>query len=83
MDHLSNISGANLAALANSIAIFINKNYSISDIAKFIAFFTSTADILSLLVLDKAESIIDDSPSNISPSNDNGVNCDKTSDIYS
>ena len=54
MDHLTNVSGADLAALANSIALFINKNYSITDIAKFVAFFTSIADILSLLVIDKA-----------------------------
>ena len=55
MDNLSNVSGAELAALANSIALYINKNFSIADIAKFIAFFTSIADILSLLVIDKAE----------------------------
>ena len=55
MDHLSHVSGAELAALANSIALFINNNYSIADIAKFIAFFTSIADILSLFVIDKAE----------------------------
>lgn len=55
MDHLSNISGSDLAALANSIALFINKNYSVADIAKLIAFFTSIADILSLLVIDKVE----------------------------
>lgn len=55
MDNLSNVSGAELAALANSIALYINKSFSIADIAKFIAFFTSIADILSLLVIDKAE----------------------------
>ena len=55
MDHLSHVSGAELAALSNSIALFINNNYSIADIAKFIAFFTSIADILSLFVIDKAE----------------------------
>lgn len=60
MDHLSNISGSDLASLANSIALFINKNYSIADIAKFVAFFTSIADILSLLVIDK---VVDDSDS--------------------
>ena len=60
MDHLSNISGSDLAALANSITLFINKNYSIADIAKFVAFFTSIADILSLLVIDK---VVDDSDS--------------------
>ncbi len=55
MNRLSNVSGAELNALANSIAFFINNNYSIADIAKLIAFFTSIADILSLLVIDKAE----------------------------
>ena len=55
MDHLSHISGAELTALANSIALFINQNYSVADIAKLIAFFTSIADILALLVIDKAE----------------------------
>ena len=54
MNRLSNVSGAELNALANSIAFFINNNYS-ADIAKLIAFFTSIADILSLLVIDKAE----------------------------
>ena len=55
MNRLSNVSGAELNALANSIAFFTNNNYSIADIAKLIAFFTSIADILSLLVIDKAE----------------------------
>ena len=55
MDHLSNVSGAELTALANSIALFINNNYSVADITKLIAFFTSIADILALLVIDKAE----------------------------
>ena len=55
MDHLSNVSGAELTALANSIALFINNNYSVADITKLIAFFTSIADILSLLVIDRAE----------------------------
>ena len=55
MNRLSNVSGAELNALANSISFFINNNYSIADIAKLIAFFTSIADILSLLVIDKAE----------------------------
>ncbi len=63
MDHLSNISGSDLAALANSIALFINKNYSVADIAKFVAFFTSIADILSLLVIDK---VVEDSDSSTS-----------------
>ncbi len=55
MSHLSNVSGAELTALANSIALFINNNYSVADITKLIAFFTSIADILALLVIDKAE----------------------------
>ena len=55
MDHLSNVSGAELTALANSIALFINNIYSVADITKLIAFFTSIADILALLVIDKAE----------------------------
>ena len=60
MDCLSNISGADLAALANSIAIFINNNYSVADIAKLVAFFTSIADVLSLLVIDKVNNNIED-----------------------
>ena len=60
MDCLSNISGADLAALANSIAIFINNNYSVADIAKLVAFFMSIADVLSLLVIDKVEKNIED-----------------------
>lgn len=63
MDCLSNVSGAELTALANSIALFISETYSIEDIAKFVAFFTSTADILSLLALDKVENITNDLPS--------------------
>lgn len=55
MSHLSNVSGAELTALANSIALFINNNYSVADITKLIAFFTSIADILALLVIDKVE----------------------------
>ena len=55
MNHLSNISGAELTALANSIALYINKNYSITDTAKLIAFFTSIADILALLIIDRAD----------------------------
>ena len=55
MEHLPNVSGAELTALANSIALFINNNYSVADITKLIAFFTSIADILALLVIDKAE----------------------------
>ena len=55
MNNLENISGAELNALANSIALFISKNYSITDIAKLVAFFTSIADILALLAIDKAE----------------------------
>ena len=52
---LSNISGAELAALANSIALYINNNFSIADTSKLIAFFTSIADILALLVIDRAD----------------------------
>ena len=52
---LSNISSAELVALANSIALYINKNFSTIDIAKLIPFFTSIADILALLVIDKAD----------------------------
>lgn len=58
MNHLSNVSGAELTALANSIALFINNNYSVADIAKLIAFFTSIADILALLSVDKDENEI-------------------------
>lgn len=65
MDYLANVSGAELTALANSIALYINKNYSIADIAKLIAFFTSIADILALLVIDKADEEINDSDFNI------------------
>lgn len=60
MDCLSNISGADLAALANSIAIFINNNYSVADITKLVSFFMSIADILSLLVIDKVNNNIED-----------------------
>ncbi len=60
MDCLSNISGADLAALANSIAIFINNNYSVADIAKLVSFFMSIADVLSLLVIDKVNNNIED-----------------------
>ena len=66
MDCLSNISGADLVALANSIAIFINNNYSVADIAKLVAFFTSIADVLSLLVIDKVEKNIEDVSSDTS-----------------
>ena len=60
MDYLSNVSGAELAALANSIALYIYKNYSVTDIAKLVAFFTSIADILSLLAVDKVDDAIED-----------------------
>ena len=66
MDCLSFIFGADLAALANSIAIFINNNYSVADIAKLVAFFTSIADVLSLLVIDKVEKNIEDVSSDTS-----------------
>ncbi len=55
MDSLSNVSGAELTALANSLALYFSKNYSISDIAKLVAFFTSLADILALLAVDKVD----------------------------
>lgn len=55
MDCLSNVSGAELNALANSIALYISKNFSVSDIAKLVAFFTSIADILSLLAIDEVD----------------------------
>lgn len=58
MNNLSNLSGAELTALANSIALYINNNYSVNDIAKLIAFFTSIADILALLSVDKDENEI-------------------------
>lgn len=53
MDRLSNVSGCELNALANSIAIYINNNFSVSDIAKFIVFFTAVADILALISIEK------------------------------
>ena len=59
MDCLSNVSGAELAALANSIAIYISKNYSVTDVAKFVAFFTSLGDILALLAVDKVDDNLD------------------------
>ena len=52
MDCLSNISGAELAALANTISICISKNFSKDDIAKLVVFFTALADILALLDID-------------------------------
>ncbi len=58
MNNISNLSGAELTALANSIALYINNNYSVNDIAKLIAFFTSVADILALLSVDKDENEI-------------------------
>ncbi len=59
MNYFSNISGVQLTALANSIAIYISNNFSISDISKLVAFFTSLADILALLAIDKAEDILE------------------------
>lgn len=64
MNHLSNISGAELTALANSIALYFSKNYSATDIAKLVAFFTSIADILALLSIDKVDEIQEDLTSN-------------------
>lgn len=53
MDRLANVSGCELNALANSIAIYINNNFSVSDIAKLIVFFTAIADILALISIEK------------------------------
>lgn len=55
MDCLSNISGIELTTLANSIAIYISKNFSESDIDKFVVFFTAIADILALVSIDKID----------------------------
>lgn len=57
MNRLSDISGAELTALANSIALYLSQNYSVSDIAKLVAFFTSIADILALISIDKIDDI--------------------------
>ncbi len=57
MNRLSDISGAELTALANSIALYFSQNYSVSDIAKLVAFFTSIADILALISVDKIDDI--------------------------
>ena len=57
MNCISNLSGAELTALANSIAIYISKNYSTEDIEKFIAFFTAIADILALVSIGKIDEI--------------------------
>lgn len=53
MDRLANLSGCELNALANSISIYINNNFSVSDIAKLIVFFTAIADILALISIEK------------------------------
>ena len=58
MNSLSNISGAELTALANSLALYFSQNYSALDIAKLVAFFTSLADILALLSVDKVDDAI-------------------------
>lgn len=58
MNSLSNISGAELTALANSLALYFSKNYSAIGIAKLVAFFTSLADILALLSVDKVNDAI-------------------------
>lgn len=55
MCSLSNVSGSELTALSNSLAIYFSKNYSVSDIAKLVTFFTSLADILALLAIDKVD----------------------------
>ena len=53
MNCISNLSGAELTALANSIALYISKNYSDENIEKFVAFFTALADILALISIGK------------------------------
>ena len=53
MDCLSNLSGIELTALANAIAIYISKNFSENDIDKFVLLFTAIADILALASVDK------------------------------
>lgn len=53
MNSFSNISGAELTALANSLALYFSQNYPTLDIAKLVVFFTSLADILALLATDK------------------------------
>ena len=55
MNCLSNLFGLELTTLANTIAIYISKNYSDEDIEKFIAFFTAIADILALVSVDKID----------------------------
>ena len=53
MNCISNLSGAELTALANSLALYISNNYSSEDIEKFVVFFTATAEILALISIDK------------------------------
>ena len=53
MNCISNLSGSELTALANSIAIYLSKNYSSENIEKFVVFFTAVADILALISIDK------------------------------
>lgn len=53
MNCISNLSGAELTALANSLALYISNNYSSEDIEKFVVFFTAIADILALISIDK------------------------------
>ncbi len=38
MNCISNLSGAELTALANSLALYISNNYSSEDIEKFVVF---------------------------------------------
>ena len=61
MNSLSNISGAELTALANSLALYFSQNYSARDIVKLVAFFTSIADILALISVDKDEDVLTNS----------------------
>ena len=53
MNCISNLSGAELTALANSLALYISNNYSSEDIEKFVVFFTALADILALISIGK------------------------------
>lgn len=55
MDCISNLSGVELNTLANTIAIYIYKNYSTDNIEKFVVLFTAIADILALISIDKIE----------------------------
>ena len=55
MNSLSNMSGAELTAVANSLALYFSNNYPADDIEKLVIFFTALADILALLSVDKSD----------------------------